>query len=121
MTTAITATMAIATTPDTTTLSDVVSCIAGYDPNAVPVAQAQQIIQLFVTPIHAVEKLALRSALGRVLAEDIVSTINVPAHDNSAMDGYAVRGSDLGAEAIPLATVGTAFAAAGDSRAGGGR
>jgi molybdopterin molybdotransferase len=37
----------------------------------------------------------LRAALGRVLARDIVSPINVPAHDNSAMDGYALRGADL--------------------------
>ena len=41
--------------------------------------------------------LALRAALGRVLARDIVSPIDVPAHDNSAMDGYALRGSDLAA------------------------
>ena len=37
----------------------------------------------------------MREALGRVLAEEIVPAINVPAHDNSAMDGYAVRFSDL--------------------------
>jgi molybdopterin molybdotransferase len=42
-----------------------------------------------------VESVALRSALGRVLARDIVSPIDVPSHDNSAMDGYALRGSDL--------------------------
>jgi molybdopterin molybdotransferase len=95
-----------------TTLSEVVSCLSDYDPNALPVAQAQQIIQQFVTPICAVEKLALRSALGRVLAEDIVSSINVPAHDNSAMDGYALRGSDLGNDALTLQVVGTALAGA---------
>ena len=44
-------------------------------------------------------RLALRSALGRVLARDIVSAIDVPAHDNSAMDGYALRGSELAAAA----------------------
>jgi len=38
---------------------------------------------------------ALRSALGRVLARDLTSPIDVPAHDNSAMDGYALRGADL--------------------------
>jgi molybdopterin molybdotransferase len=38
---------------------------------------------------------ALRASLGRVLARDLVSPINVPAHDNSAMDGYALRGADL--------------------------
>ena len=41
------------------------------------------------------EVVKMRDALGRVLAQDIVPQINVPAHDNSAMDGYAVRFSDL--------------------------
>jgi molybdopterin molybdotransferase len=45
-----------------------------------------------VPRLQAVEKLALRSALSRILAEDIVSPIDVPAQDNSsAMDGYAFR------------------------------
>jgi molybdopterin molybdotransferase len=44
-----------------------------------------------------VEQIALRSALGRVLTQDIVSPIDVPQQDNSAMDGYAVRGADLDA------------------------
>jgi molybdopterin molybdotransferase len=76
-------------------LSDIVSCLSGYDPNAVPVAQAQHIIRELVSPVSAVEQLALRGALGRVLARDIVSPIDVPQHDNSAMDGYALRGADL--------------------------
>ena len=76
-------------------LQDVVSCLSDYDPDALPVRQAQQIIRDFVTPIRSVEKVALRSALDRVLAADIVSPISVPAHDNSAMDGYALRGADL--------------------------
>lgn len=92
-------------------LSDVVSCLSNYDPTALPVSQAQEIIRQFVRPIQAVEKLALRQALGRVLAEDIVSGINVPAHDNSAMDGYALCGSQLPAgPARSFAIVGTAFA-----------
>ncbi|GIZ52068.1 molybdopterin molybdotransferase MoeA [Noviherbaspirillum aridicola] len=77
------------------TLSDVISCLSDYDPDALPVVRAQQIIREFVTPIHAVEKVALRSALGRVLADDIISTIDVPQHDNSAMDGYAFDGAAL--------------------------
>lgn len=76
-------------------LHHILSCLSDYDPNALPVARAQDIIRQFVTPIHAVEKIALRQALGRVLAQDIVSAINVPAHDNSAMDGYALRSDDL--------------------------
>jgi molybdopterin molybdotransferase len=46
-----------------------------------------------VQPVRATEQVALRAALGRVLARDIISPINVPAHDNSAMDGYALRGA----------------------------
>ncbi|ASU38436.1 molybdopterin molybdenumtransferase MoeA [Herbaspirillum sp. meg3] len=76
-------------------LSDIVSCISGYDPNAMTVPQAQKIIHDFVQPIESVEQVAIRSALDRTLATDIVSTIDVPANDNSAMDGYALRGDDL--------------------------
>ncbi|MES2537295.1 MAG: gephyrin-like molybdotransferase Glp [Pseudomonadota bacterium] len=93
------------------TLSDVVSCLSRYDPNALPVPQAQRIIREFVTPVHAVEKVALRAALDRVLAADIISPINVPAHDNSAMDGYALRSADLDAHTpAVLRVVGTAYA-----------
>ncbi|RJG00368.1 gephyrin-like molybdotransferase Glp [Noviherbaspirillum sedimenti] len=95
-------------------LAEVVSCLSGYDPEALPVEQAQQIIRQCVAPVTGMERLALRSALGRVLAEDIVSPINVPAHDNSAMDGYALRGADLSAgQPAHLRIVGKAFAGAG--------
>ena len=76
-------------------LQQVASCLSGYDPAALPVAQAQEFIGRFVTRVQTVEQVALRSALGRVLASDIVSHIDVPSHDNSAMDGYALRGSEL--------------------------
>ncbi len=93
------------------TLSDLVSCINDYDPNALPVAQAQQIIRSFIQPVNAIEKVAIRAALDRVLAADIVSPINVPAHDNSAMDGYALRGCDLITDAdLTLRVIGTAYA-----------
>ncbi|MDO8376619.1 MAG: molybdopterin molybdenumtransferase MoeA, partial [Aquabacterium sp.] len=70
-------------------LDQIAAQVAGYDPNALPVAQAQDFIARLVPRVQAVEQLAIRSALGRVLAHDIVSPIDVPAHDNSAMDGYA--------------------------------
>jgi molybdopterin molybdotransferase len=93
------------------TLSSVISCLSDYDPDALPVPDAQNIIRQFIQPIHAVEKIAIRSALDRVLASDIVSPINVPSHDNSAMDGYALRGSDLNKDKdVPLKVIGTAFA-----------
>ena len=102
-------------TRQTQSLQDIASCVAGYDPNALPVAQAREFIQRLVPKVQAVESLALRSALGRVLARDVVSVINVPAHDNSAMDGYALRAVDLatdGSADTLLAIVGTAFAGA---------
>ena len=80
------------------TLRDIVSCLSDYDPNALTVAKGQQVIMQFVQPVTAIEQVAIRSALDRVLAADIPSAINVPAHDNSAMDGYAFHGDELRAE-----------------------
>ncbi|KIF80168.1 molybdopterin molybdotransferase MoeA [Noviherbaspirillum autotrophicum] len=95
-------------------LSQVTSCLSGYDPDALSVAQAQHIIGQCVAPVTAVEKLALRSALDRVLAADLISPINVPPHDNSAMDGYALRGADLqGAQPVTLKVVATVLAGGG--------
>ncbi len=82
----------------TPTLQQIASCVAGYDPNALPVEQAREFIARLVTPVRGIEVVAIRSALGRVLARDVVSAINVPAADNSAMDGYALRGADLASD-----------------------
>ena len=71
------------------------SCADDYDPNSMPVAKARELIRSFLTPMTAIERVHVRSALGRVLAQDVVSPIAVPGHDNSAMDGYAVRFQDL--------------------------
>ncbi|HEY0857379.1 MAG TPA: molybdopterin molybdenumtransferase MoeA, partial [Albitalea sp.] len=98
----------------TASLAEIASCVSGYDPKALPVAQAQEFIARLVTRIDAAESVPIRSALGRVLARDIVSAINVPAHDNSAMDGYALRGSDLLVDApTALDVVGTGLAGGG--------
>ncbi len=95
-------------------LGEIASCVGGYDPQALPVAKAQEFIRRFVPRVSTVEKLAIRSALGRVLAEDIVSPIDVPAHDNSAMDGYAVRGAELSVEGpTRLRIAGTGLAGQG--------
>jgi molybdopterin molybdotransferase len=92
-------------------LADVIGCLSDYDPDALPVRHAQQIIGQFVSPIESVEHVALRSALDRVLAADIVSPFSVPAHDNSAMDGYALRGADLLTDArTTLKVVATVYA-----------
>src|SRR3954464_14494296 len=85
----------------------IVSEMEGYDPDALHVAKAREAMRACVTPITATERVPVRNALGRVLAEEIVPGINVPSHDNSAMDGYAVRFADL---AQPLTEIGTALA-----------
>ena len=82
-----------------------------YDPNAMPVEKARGHIRAFLEPVTAVERLSVRAALGRVLAEEVVSPVNVPQHDNSAMDGYAVRFDDLKKDGeATLQVIGTAFA-----------
>jgi molybdopterin molybdotransferase len=86
---------------------EIVSCMSGYDPEALHVEKAREAMRACITPISATEMVSVRSALGRVLAQDVVPGINVPAHDNSAMDGYAVRFADLGS---PLKEIGTALA-----------
>jgi len=78
-----------------TRLQDIAAQLSGYDPDALPVAQAQEFIARLVPRVTDIESLPLRSALGRVLAADIVSPINVPANDNAAMDGYALRSGEL--------------------------
>jgi molybdopterin molybdotransferase len=89
------------------------SCADDYDPNSMPVAKAREVIARFLSPVTAAERVNVRAALGRVLAEDVVSPLNVPAHDNSAMDGYAVRSADLKNDGeVTLKNVGSSFAGA---------
>ncbi|MYN44203.1 molybdenum cofactor guanylyltransferase MobA [Pseudoduganella sp. FT93W] len=68
---------------------------AGQHDSALHVEQAQRLIAEQITPLDASHTVPLFSALDRVLAQDVISPINVPAYDNSAMDGYALRGADL--------------------------
>jgi molybdopterin molybdotransferase len=77
---------------------------------SITVAQARQTILDAVTPVNGWELVPIRSALGRVLKRDIVAPFDVPAHDNSAMDGFAARAADLTAEHNRLLIVGTAYA-----------
>lgn len=71
-----------------------------------------QDIQLQAKRSDAIEKLPLKQCLGRILANDILSPINVPATDNSAMDGFAFNSKDLKTdrEQIHLRVVGTVYA-----------
>jgi molybdopterin molybdotransferase len=87
------------------------SCADDYDPDSMSVDKARHFIRAFLTPVDAQEWVPLRSALGRVLAADILSPCNVPNHDNAAMDGYAIHGADIPATGTAsLKVVGTAYA-----------
>lgn len=89
----------------------IVSCLDGYDPDALQVDKAREAIRACLTPVAETERVALRDALGRVLAQDVVPSIDVPAHDNSAMDGYAVRSADLKPDGeVVLREIGAALA-----------
>lgn len=81
-----------------------------YDPNSMPVEKARQFIRQFLTPLAKHESIRLCNALHRTLATDIQSPMNVPPHDYSAMDGYAVRHEDLTSAPTVLKVVGSAFA-----------
>jgi molybdopterin molybdotransferase len=75
------------------------------------VAEARAAIAARLQPIDARETVPIAQALGRVLADDVISPIDVPAHDNSAMDGYAFDGAALRADApLELRSVATVMA-----------
>ena len=94
-----------------------------YDPNSMPVEKAREHIRALSIAGHRIRTPAIRSALGRVLAEDMISPVNVPQHDNSAMDGYAVRFDDhqnrwrTATTMIGTSFAGTPFAGQGRHRA----
>lgn len=92
------------------TLNTVIGCMSDYDPEALSVEQARHIIRECVAPVGGVQYVAVRTALDRVLASDLISPIDVPANDNSAMDGYAFNGSVLSGTAPRLEIVGAALA-----------
>src|SRR5688500_20178268 len=56
--------------------------------------EARRRIDNAVTPIDRTERVALAEANGRVLAEDVVATADVPPFARAAMDGYAVRAQE---------------------------
>ncbi|KMZ12550.1 Molybdopterin biosynthesis protein MoeA [Candidatus Burkholderia humilis] len=91
--------------------------VTQYDPNALPVEAAQAIVREWAMPRAGVEgksrteRVNLFDALGRVLVEDVISPIDVPAFDNSAMDGYAFSGAALEqSDDVDLTVTGTALA-----------
>ena len=92
-------------------LKKIPAAIPGYDPDSMPLDAALAAIRSSLTPVDGTDTVALRDALDRVVAADVISPIDVPAHDNSAMDGYALRSADLREDAESrLALVGTSLA-----------
>ncbi len=87
------------------------SCADARDPDSIAFVDAQQQLIDAVTPLTSYIKRPLRDTLNQILAEDVVSPLNVPAHTNSAMDGYALAGTELPGDSVrDYEIVGTAFA-----------
>ncbi len=94
-------------------LEQIASALQGYDPQALSAQQVADFLRHLAPTADPsdVQTCAVADALERIVAQDIVSPVNVPPHDNSAMDGYALDGAVLasGGE-IRLRCVGTALA-----------
>ncbi len=93
-------------------LQEIAAALPGYEPDSLSMDCAREFItSALPPPSPARETLPLQALLGRVLAEDLVSGIDVPAHDNSAMDGYAFSGAELrSGQATRLHIAGTSLA-----------
>jgi molybdopterin molybdotransferase len=94
-------------------IDDIAAALQGYDPQALSVDQVNAFLHELVQPlsIDDSQDVYLFDALGRVLAQDVISPISVPAHNNSAMDGFAFDASQLKAnQPLTLRVVGTALA-----------
>jgi len=92
-------------------LQSIAERLQGYDPQALSAMHVNAFLAALVEPVDETESVSPMQALDRILAEDVVSPISVPAHDNSAMDGFALRGDELSdAQPTQLRVVGTALA-----------
>ncbi len=95
---------------------DDIGCDSGQ--TLLPIDEAIQLLLNNAKPVTETEKRPLNEAQGRILAENLSSSVNVPPADNSAMDGYAVRSADLAgteekllpiSQRIPAGSMGTAL------------
>ena len=94
-------------------LEAIVAELEGYDPQALRADRVGEFLSQLVSPVTDQETLGIFQALDRTLAQDVISPISVPPHDNSAMDGYAFDGAQLSPhQALRLRVVGTALAGA---------
>jgi molybdopterin molybdotransferase len=69
-------------------------CFAFSGP-LLPIAEMERLIVERVIPVAEIEKVGLRSAVGRVVALDVIAPIDLPSFDNSAVDGFAVSHDQL--------------------------
>src|SRR5215813_6871469 len=69
-------------------------CFAFAGP-LMPIAEMERLIETRIAPVAETEEVALRDALGRVLARDVNAGLDLPPFDNSAVDGFAVRHCDV--------------------------
>jgi molybdopterin molybdotransferase len=105
--------MAAQTMTTPLSLNDIAERLQGYDPQALSARHVNNFLAQLVQPVREQETLPLMQAHGRILAQDVVSPISVPPHDNSAMDGYALHSAELLSDRpTPFTVVGTAFAGA---------
>ncbi|MDZ7786794.1 MAG: gephyrin-like molybdotransferase Glp [Halofilum sp. (in: g-proteobacteria)] len=87
------------------------NCDDPHNPGAIDIDSAHARIATAIEPVAGEERVGLRDALGRVLAEDLHTSFDIPPDTNAAMDGYALRGADLDASGhAELTMVGTAWA-----------
>ena len=92
-------------------IAEIAAELQGYDPQALAADSVNEFLARLVEPVSGLETVGILAALDRMLAQDIVSPISVPSHDNSAMDGYAFDGAQLAGNAsLTLEVVGTALA-----------
>ncbi len=94
-------------------IEEIAAALQGYDPQALSVDQVNAFLRELVQPVSANDSqdVFLFEALGRVLAQDVISPISVPAHNNSAMDGFAFDATQLQPDQpLSLRVVGTALA-----------
>jgi molybdopterin molybdotransferase len=92
-------------------IDEIAASLQGYDPQALPAQDVLKFLSKLVTEVSETESVDIFDALGRIVAKDVISPIDVPPHDNSAMDGFAFNGQQLSSEgALTLKVMGTALA-----------
>lgn len=78
------------------------ACCDTLSPAFLSVVQGQEKILSLVNTVAETEACKIEDAYGRVLADHVVSPVNVPQYTNSAMDGYAIRGDDVERESYQV-------------------